>query len=127
MADLDDIECTFVEESGLAHYEYMMSPSELEGPLENVVAYLSKFLAPTRQNVRIDHETDHYGSGEWLYVRWDRQLQPEEIARRERVEREASARHAADAAARERQEYERLKAKYGSDPLQDRDAENADR
>lgn len=46
-------------------------------------------------------------------IEWKRKLRPEEIAKRERDEREYEAKRNAENYANERREYERLKAKFG--------------
>lgn len=110
--DADEIKCNHVDEDGIAHYSYMMSPREMEGPMDASIAFLRSFDQPSRVNLRIEYEHGYEGD-DWLYVRWERKLSPEEIAKRERDEREDSARHAAMREQIERAEYARLKAKFG--------------
>jgi hypothetical protein len=101
-----DAELRYVDENNVAHYELKIIEYNLAGPVSDAISFLEQYLV--YPDAAISHE--HGYEDDYLVLRYSRKLTDSEIQKRERDEREDSARRAAQAHAAAQAEYQRLKA-----------------
>lgn len=101
---------------------YVADIDAIEGDVSDAIQTLQAIAAMDAQAIVVDGG-DVYDGHHWQ-ITWRRPMRPEEIAKRERDQREAEAKRNTDRYAAERREYERLKAKFEMDPLKETPGED---